>query len=408
MISSALQPNTSFAGESPEQDQIIAALYAAANRRHGWDVPLNALCKRLRLWAAQIIGVDRTRGGLIFSVGGWGGPEQPEVELDYVRFYHNINPRLGPSLTLRDGDWLHCHTILDDAFVANDPFYQEFLIPHGGRYMTGTKLIDDERYTFMMGMMRGVGSQPIEPLELPLLEAIRFHAREALRNHLDLREQFAEKEMAQALFEQFAYPMLVVDESRGIWHANSLARDLLDTREMLMEENGILVCNSATANNTLTEAIRRLQLGTKIAGDLRRRAVMVQGMGGRTLRLFVSALRPEQSMNMFGVMPRALIMVHDSAQASGDLDPLLVAECFSLTPAEARVAVKIAAGMSAKDIADVHGTTEMTVRTQLKHVLAKTELSRQSDLVRLLLSMPLRTPASARAAVNKKIARIQP
>ena len=35
---------------------------------------------------------------------------------------------------------MNCHEHFDDAFVASNAFYQEFLIPYGGRYVSGTQL----------------------------------------------------------------------------------------------------------------------------------------------------------------------------------------------------------------------------------------------------------------------------
>ena len=57
---------------------------------------------------------------------------------------------------------------------------------------------------------------------------------------------------------------------------------------------------------------------------------------------------------------------------------------FDLTPAEARVARGLAAGMSVEEISLKGAISRETVRTQLKGVMAKTATTRQADLVRLL------------------------
>lgn len=392
---SGLGKQASHSARMNATDEVISGFYSAAANRTTWEEPLQRLSAALGLWATQIIGVDKQRGGLVFSACGWGMKQQPEVELDYIRFFHSANPRLTPALQLRGNQWFHCHEVFDERFVEGDTFYQEFLIPHGGRYISGTKLIDDEHHVFLLGAMRGAGSQPLGATDMDMLATVRHHAVEALKNQLHLRAQFAEFEMAKALFDQFSYPMLVLDEARGIWHMNSQGRDLLRERDILRDEGGVLMCGSATANNLLTEAIRSLHLSAGIQPhDIRRRVVTLDGASGRTWRLFLSPLRPEQSMGMFGAMPRALLIVHEDTDSGGDLDPLLVAECFSLTPAEARVAVRIAHGQSPKEIAAAHGTSEATVRSQLNRTLQKAGVARQPDLVRLLLSMPLRRVAA--------------
>ena len=60
-------------------------------------------------------------------------------------------------------------------------------------------------------------------------------------------------------------------------------------------------------------------------------------------------------------------------------------EAYGLTGAEARLAVALANGASLDDVADATSTAIGTLRTHLKHVLAKTGTRRQSELVRLVL-----------------------
>jgi DNA-binding CsgD family transcriptional regulator/PAS domain-containing protein len=375
-------------------DEIYSAVYAAAAKRLQWEEPLNRICQALGLWACQMVGVDKRRGGLIFSAGSTF--TKPEIELDYIRFYHAINPRVRPSLQLAPDQWMHCHQVFDDAFVARDRFYQEFLIPYGGRYLSGTKLVEDDEVVFFLGILRGVGAAPIGPAEMPFLQSLKHHVTEALRNHLELRKAYAEVEMARALFAQFRHPMILVDENRGIWHCNSAAREFLAGGRVLLDEAGMLLCRSASENNQLTEAIRSLQLRQQCDDtQLARRVVTSRGKDGHPVRLFISAIRPDHCMQAFGPAPKALVIIHEECSAQDALDPLLLAECFSLTPAEARVAAKLASGLTIKEISSLHQTAVSTVRTQVQQVLVKAGVERQADLVRLLASMPLQTPVSS-------------
>lgn len=58
---------------------------------------------------------------------------------------------------------------------------------------------------------------------------------------------------------------------------------------------------------------------------------------------------------------------------------------YGLTPTESQVAVMIGQGLSLKGVAEQLSMTEQTARWHMKNILAKTETSRQSDLVTLLL-----------------------
>ncbi|MYE18863.1 MAG: helix-turn-helix transcriptional regulator, partial [Rhodospirillales bacterium] len=81
----------------------------------------------------------------------------------------------------------------------------------------------------------------------------------------------------------------------------------------------------------------------------------------------------------------ALVLIRDPD--ANRLDPEVVGEVLGLTPAESRVAVLLATGRSVREIARELGRSEHTARWTLKKVLAKTDTSRQSELVRLLLQL---------------------
>ena len=62
-------------------------------------------------------------------------------------------------------------------------------------------------------------------------------------------------------------------------------------------------------------------------------------------------------------------------------------ELYGLTPTEAKVAREFAGGHSYKEVAQRLRISEDTVRAHIKQIYPKTRMNRQSDLVRLVLSM---------------------
>jgi DNA-binding CsgD family transcriptional regulator len=61
---------------------------------------------------------------------------------------------------------------------------------------------------------------------------------------------------------------------------------------------------------------------------------------------------------------------------------------YGLTPAEARLADLLLEGCEVREAADRLRTTLETARFHLKRVLAKTGTRRQTELMRLMLSLP--------------------
>jgi DNA-binding CsgD family transcriptional regulator len=58
---------------------------------------------------------------------------------------------------------------------------------------------------------------------------------------------------------------------------------------------------------------------------------------------------------------------------------------FELTPAEAKLAMLLARGLSLAEVAAAQTISPHTARAQLKSIFAKTRVSRQAELVRLIL-----------------------
>jgi DNA-binding CsgD family transcriptional regulator len=61
---------------------------------------------------------------------------------------------------------------------------------------------------------------------------------------------------------------------------------------------------------------------------------------------------------------------------------------YGLTPAESRLAAKIAEGRSLEQAAVMLNITTETARSYIKRILSKTGVKRQAELVRLLLLGP--------------------
>ena len=73
-------------------------------------------------------------------------------------------------------------------------------------------------------------------------------------------------------------------------------------------------------------------------------------------------------------------------KAALELPPPLetMANLFKLTPAEMRVLMMIVQVGGVPEVAPVLGISETTVKTHLQHIFAKTDTSRQADLVKFV------------------------
>ena len=81
-----------------------------------------------------------------------------------------------------------------------------------------------------------------------------------------------------------------------------------------------------------------------------------------------------------------MVLVVDPASRPR-VDSGVPAAVLGLTPTESRVAVALAAGQTAAGVAQALDCAESTVRTHLKQIYRKLGISKQTELVRRVLSL---------------------
>lgn len=153
---------------------------------------------------------------------------------------------------------------------------------------------------------------------------------------------------------------------------------------------GLLVAATPAWTNRLHEVLGRAagNCGTPVrAGALR----LPRPVAGGTLALLIMPFRHEALWSL-SRRPAILVCVTDPSAVA--MPPAgQTAELFGLTGAEATLAAGLLAGETVREIAERRGRSISTVRTQLAVLMAKTEASRESELKRLLASLPrLRDP----------------
>lgn len=142
--------------------------------------------------------------------------------------------------------------------------------------------------------------------------------------------------------------------------------------------------------------------------------------GGREEKAATLRIRDRRSgkPEILRIMPvkdgdgRPLALVTSSAVTWPEDFSVTLAEAFTLTDAEIEIVRGIVEGLGVRDIARERGRSEHTVRTQLRHVLSKTETHSQSDLLRVMLGLmdltSTRGPAAQTAGGDGRLAPIVP
>lgn len=372
----------------PSYDDCIKALYRAGAGALPWGSAFDSVTRLFDGWNAHAMGVNPNNGVMQFSHEGGGPP--PQGTLEYISKWHKFDPRAAQAMATPPGQWIHCHELFNDDYVANSPFYRDFLIPYGMRYVSGVRYVVSPDLWVVFSVSRGVGREPLNLAERETLRRLGEHLEVALSLQTNAKVAMQAAFAGYVVLRKLHYAVMVMTEDRTVLFRNDAAERLVAEGAVLVT-NGRLVLRDKSENADLTIGMKQAQLNQVLRQapqDAGRPVSLVRC--GRSLRnevalIHLSVIEPAESMGAFG-SATTIVLTFFVGSEGARLDPFVVGYAYNLTPAESRVAVGVAEGSTLEVIAQKHRTSLLTVRSQLKSACAKIGVSRQAELTKLLSS----------------------
>ena len=219
--------------------------------------------------------------------------------------------------------------------------------------------------------------------QLALIKGLLPHIRQFVRVRQALAKAEARGVSATGLLDTPRIGVLYLDRRGRIVEANDRARALLRRGDGVSDRGGELRARSPADQARLARLVAQAlpTAGVAVSGSmlLRRSAVVPP---------FVVHVKPVVVRQPdFGAQRVAALVLITEPGRQSRIDPALVATALELSPAESHVAVWLAEGQSVREMAEATGRTEATIHYHLHHIYQKRGLSRQADLVRLVLSL---------------------
>ena len=284
------------------------------------------------------------------------------------------NPRPRRALASGHAGFLSDSEVQSPEELERDPIYRDLLIPAGLHHTSGAAIAVPTGDILVFDVARRGEHGPFTRAEMEGLDPYRPHlARAALLAHrLGLKAASGATEALQLV----GLPSAALTASGRVVIANPLFE--------------------ALAPRVATGALDHVQLQSRPANDALKQvlgaAATDSGFAARSIPIPADEGEPALIAHLLpirrtaqDIFARAQFLLVLTAVVAPEA-PLteMLHGLFDLTPAEARVARALAAGMSIEEISLRSATSRETVRTQLKGVMAKTATTRQADLVRLL------------------------
>ena len=277
--------------------------------------------------------------------------------------------------------------LVPDLELGRSEFYNDFLRPQGLFHALGAvALKDDEGRIGVLRVMRP-RARPFREEERSFLRLVLPYLARALELFQRLAALQAERDASAELLDGFAGGIVLLDRECRVLLANRYAESLLAAADGLVSVHGTLVASAPQDGVLLRHLIAAVASRDPRRPAAAGGALVVRRPSGRMpYQVLVSPL----AAPWLATAPRqaaVALFVNDPQQGAG-ADETVVCRYLGLTPAEGRVVLALARGLSLAEIARESSVSLNTVRTHVKRSLAKARVRRQADLVRLVLSAP--------------------
>ena len=313
------------------------------------------------------------------------GQRREDLEREYLANYFPIDEAVPRFRQVPDGGLVQLRDLCTAEELKNSPVYNEALL-RGGGYQDGLKVRlhapDGSRIAWTLG--DPVDSDGWGASRIAMVTGLARHVRQFVSVRQTLVRAEARTATVTGLLDNSRVGVVHLDRRGRILEVNDRARDLLRNGDGLSDRAGTLHAR-APADRARLE---RLLGGALPASN----APPISG----SILLRRSSVAPPFVVHVKPVaVPRpdygarhvaALVLIAEPGRRHR-ISPEVVATTLKLTPGETQVAVWLAEGRSVRDMAEATGRTEGAIYRHLKHIYQKQSISRQADLVRLVLSV---------------------
>ena len=368
-------------------DRIVTALYDAMLDGAYWPVASALIDEACGLHGHVLAvggGLEDALQGRCGFVGLYQrGQRLVDLEREYFERYFPLDERVPRYRNLADGQLVPNTALYTAEELKTSPVYNEVLPRYSSQQGVNVRLVEPDGSHIVWGIHDPVAAGGWGGTQLALVRGLLPHLRQFVRVRQALARAGALEAAGTNLLDNPRLGVIYLDQYGRVIEANDRGRDLLRRDDGLSDPGGRLQATVPTEREQLARLVARAlpTAGTPASGSmLLRRASL--------LPHFVVHVSPVGALQLdFGARRVAALVLLVEPNYQPRLDPALVGRTLGLTPAEGHIAVWLAEGRSVRDIAVTTGRTEGTVYWHLKRIYHKLSLSRQADLVRLVLSV---------------------
>jgi DNA-binding CsgD family transcriptional regulator len=362
-----------------ELSELIGLVYEGPLEPVPWRTSLQALRERLRANHVTLILRSSTRHDPGMYVNA--GDVTTEGYVSYATQYFSLDPFVGLPVE----KVMTVLELLGEARWLQSPLYRDFLSQYGIFHVMGVDIRTPEGEECRLRVCRPQDGEAFDEQDKALCGRLVPHLKRAMVLHARLDRSESERKLYANTVERLMVCAILLDEHGRIMRTNEAADDLLRAGDGLRTRGGLLEAAYAIEQREL----QRIVKGALLA-RMSQQASVVEAMavsrpsGKSNLGVVIRGVPPgEWSEGRH--RPAVAVFVRDpESKPQAPLD--VVQQMFGLTRAEAAMALQLADGLSLDEASQALGIQRNTARAHLRAIFSKAGVTRQSELVRVLLN----------------------
>jgi DNA-binding CsgD family transcriptional regulator len=264
--------------------------------------------------------------------------------------------------------------------------YQDYCRPNEVFHNCWSAFEQNEGIAAGLGFIRPENTKAFQAKDVDLLKLLNPHLQKAFHLQRILGQATQQNEALLASVAQLDFGVAAIDRDGKVTNLSAPAKRVLDERDGLSIRAGRLEAEDRKENGDLQELLSGASKAVTGSRSTPCSAMLISRRSGKRA-LHVSVF-PFVSSQLFSEdRPQRLVFISDPS-AKPVSRAMVLRSLYRLTPAEARVADLLLEGFDVREIAGLLGITLETGRFHIKRILVKTDTRRQSELMRLMLSLP--------------------
>jgi DNA-binding CsgD family transcriptional regulator/PAS domain-containing protein len=305
--------------------------------------------------------------------------------LSAIESYNEGQFVLDPFVNLPSREVVSLHEFLSTEALLESEFYRIVMQPQGWYDFLGVDIREENELDVRFRVGRYRGAKPFGEQEKGLLRSLMPHLERSIRLQARISRTEREKAVYAGAVEQLSVATIILDELGRVLSVNASAEALLEEGSAIRQEEGRLKLIDPPAGRELEELMNEVTRSRSQKTPLAVRAMQIPRSEAQPeLGLVVKAV-PGDGGAQGRATPSLALFISDPRQAAEPTQQV-ISRLFGFTPAEASLAMLLANGLTLDEASAELAVSRNTARTHLRSVFAKTGVSRQTGLVRLILN----------------------